>query len=147
LIIAANLLGKADSASRSFLDGTDLRPLRGCGFLHRKHSQPEHPRAAYAVAVRAFFTWLDSKQVAQLTAVRTRRVLAHVELLAPLSRGDRQSAPPRNPHAVRAVDRRSDFRWSQCGAAVRGPKPVVKKGKTPVPDGDEAKSCPIQSTF
>src|SRR5277367_4203238 len=38
-------------------------------------------RAAYAVAVRAFFAWLDSKHVAPLAAVRTHHVSAYVEVL------------------------------------------------------------------
>ena len=97
-------------------------------------------RAAYAVAVRAFFAWLDAKQVAPLAAVRTHHVSAYVEFL-----GRRYRAPTVKQHlaAIRML-----FDWLIVGqifagpnpaAAVRGPKHVVKKGKTSVLDGDEAK--------
>ena len=97
-------------------------------------------RAAYAVAVRAFFSWLDAKRVAPLAAVRTHHVSAYVEML-----GRRYRAPTVKQHlaAIRRL-----FDWLIVGqnfpgpnpaAAVRGPKHVVKKGKTSVLDGDEAK--------
>src|SRR6202789_4266101 len=38
-------------------------------------------RAAYAVAVRGFFQWLESKNVAPLAAVRRHHVSAYVEVL------------------------------------------------------------------
>jgi len=97
-------------------------------------------RAAYSVAVRAFFAWLDAKNVAPLAAVRTHHVSAYVEVL-----GRRYRAPTVKQHlaAIRML-----FDWLIVGqifagpnpaAAVRGPKHVVKKGKTLVLDGDEAK--------
>ena len=97
-------------------------------------------RAAYAVAVRAFFAWLDAKHVAPLAAVRTHHVSAYVEFL-----GRRYRAPTVKQHlaAMRML-----FDWLTVGqifagpnpaAAVRGPKHVFKKGKTSVLDGDEAK--------
>ena len=97
-------------------------------------------RAAYAVAVRAFFAWPDAKHVEALPAVRTHHVSAYVEVLARTYR-----APTVKQHlaAIRML-----FDWLIVGqifagpnpaAAVRGPKHVVKKGKTSVLDGDEAK--------
>jgi site-specific recombinase XerD len=90
--------------------------------------------------VRAFFAWLDAKHVAPLAAVRTYHVSAYVEGL-----GRRYRAPTVKQHlaAIRML-----FDWLIVGqifagpnpaAAVRGPKHVVKKGKTSVLDGDEAK--------
>ena len=108
-------------------------------FLHRQHPQPEHPRRLRR-RLRAFFAWLDAKQVAPLAAVRTHHVSAYVEVL-----GRRYRAPTVKQHlaAIRML-----FDWLIVGqifagpnpaAAVRGPKHVVKKGKTSVLDGDEAK--------
>jgi integrase len=97
-------------------------------------------RAAYAVAVRGFFAWLDAKKVAPLAAVRTNHVSAYVEFL-----GRRYRAPIVKQHLAAILVL---FDWLIVGqvfagpnpaAAVRGPKHVVKKGKTSVLDGDEAK--------
>ena len=89
--------------------------------------------------MRAFFSSLDSKHVAPLAAVRTHHVSAYVEVL-----GRRYRAPTVKQHlaAIRML-----FDWLIVGqslsgpnpAAVRGPKHVVKRDKTPVFDGDEAK--------
>src|SRR5271167_2637822 len=97
-------------------------------------------RAAYAVAVRGFFAWLEKHGVRELGAVRTHHVSAYVEVLS-----RRYKAPTVKQHlaAIRML-----FDWLIVGqifagpnpaAAVRGPKHVVKKGKTSVLDGDEAK--------
>jgi hypothetical protein len=59
----------ADAASLRFLD-----------FFTANIRNP-NTRAAYALAVRAFFAWLDAKHVAPLAAVRTHHVSAYVEVL------------------------------------------------------------------
>src|ERR1700674_5106680 len=38
-------------------------------------------RAAYAVAVRGFFAWLDQHEIRELGAIRTHHVSAYVETL------------------------------------------------------------------
>ena len=96
-------------------------------------------RAAYAVAVRSFFRWLEKRGVHELSAIRTHHVSAYVEVLTRTYK-----APTVKQHlaAIRML-----FDWLIVGqvvsqnpaAAVRGPKHVVKKGKTPVLDGDKAK--------
>jgi len=95
-------------------------------------------RAAYAVAVRAFCAWCDAKGLT-LATLRTHHVAAYIELL---SRS--YSAPSVKQHlaAIRRL-----FDWLiirqvveiNPAAAVRGPKHVVKRGKTPVLDADEAR--------
>ena len=89
--------------------------------------------------MRGFFAWLEKHGVRALGAVHTHHVSAYVELL-----GRRYKAPTVKQHlaAIRML-----FDWLIVGqvvgqnpaAAVRGPKHVVKKGKTPVLDGDEAR--------
>jgi site-specific recombinase XerC len=96
-------------------------------------------RTAYAVAVRGFFRWLEKRGVHELGTVRTHHVSAYVELLTRTYK-----APTVKQHlaAIRML-----FDWLIVGqvvgqnpaAAVRGPKHVVNKGKTPVLDGDEAR--------
>ena len=126
-LVPALIAAEGESASLRFLD-----------FFTANIRNP-NTRAAYAVAVRAFFAWLDARHVAPLAAVRTHHVSAYVEVL-----GRRYRAPTVKQHlaAIRML-----FDWLIVGqvlamnpaAAVRGPKHVVKKGKTPVLGGDEAK--------
>ena len=95
-------------------------------------------RAAYAVAVRSFCSWCDVKGLT-LKTLRTHHVAAYVELL-----GKSYSAPTVKQHlaAIRML-----FDWLVVrqvveinpAAAVRGPKHVVKKGKTPILTNDEAR--------
>src|SRR5579884_415052 len=96
-------------------------------------------RAAYAVAVRAFFAWLEQRGLIDLGTIRTHHVSAYIEMLTRTYK-----APTVKQHlaAIRML-----FACLIVGqsvehnpaAAVRGPKHVVKKGKTPVLDGDEAR--------
>jgi len=95
-------------------------------------------RAAYAVAVRAFFAWCEARNLS-LATLRTHHVAAYIELL-----GKGYSAPTTKQHlaAIRML-----FDWlvvrqvveMNPAAAVRGQKHVVKKGKTPILEADEAR--------
>jgi site-specific recombinase XerD len=96
-------------------------------------------RAAYPLAVRTFFSWCDARTLT-LKTLRTHHVAAYVELL-----GKRYSPPTTKQHlaAIRML-----FDWlvvrqvveMNPAAAVRGPKHVVKRGKTPVLEADEART-------
>jgi site-specific recombinase XerD len=98
-----------------------------------------HCRPEDAVAVRGFFRWLERHGVTELAAIRTHHVSAYVETLT------RSYKPPTVKQHLAAI--RMLFDWLIVGqvigqnpaAAVRGPKHVVKKGKTPVLAGDEAR--------
>jgi site-specific recombinase XerD len=89
--------------------------------------------------VRGFFAWLEMNGVTELGAIRTHHVSAYVELLT-----RSYSAPTVRQHlgAIRRL-----FDWLIVGqvidhnpaAPVRGPTHIVKKGKTPVLGGDEAR--------
>src|SRR5277367_1607709 len=59
-------------------DAGESAALRYLDFFTANIRNP-NTRAAYAVAERAFFAWLDTKGVAPLAAVRTHRVSAYVE--------------------------------------------------------------------
>src|SRR5271157_1671082 len=61
-------------------DAGESATLRFLDFFTANIRNP-NTRAAYAVAVRAFFEWLDAKKGAQLAAVRTHHVSAYVETL------------------------------------------------------------------
>jgi site-specific recombinase XerD len=96
-------------------------------------------RAAYAVAIRSFFTWLEKHGPADLGGIRTHHVSTYVEVLAKTYK-----APTVKQHLA-AIRMLFDYLivgqvvGQNPAAVVRGPKHVVKKGKTPVLDGDEAK--------
>jgi site-specific recombinase XerD len=96
----------------------------------------DHTRRAYARACKLFFAWCEQRGLT-LTAIRPFDVAAWVKELE-----DAHSAPSVKQQlaAVRML-----FDWLVTGqvmpmnpaAAVRGPKHVVKTGKTPVLDGVE----------
>src|SRR5215204_5626362 len=97
-----------------------------------------HTRRAYVRAVGAFCAWLEAHGVPSIAAVGSIHVAAYIEHL-----GQRQSAPTVKQHlaAIRMM-----FDWLATGGilpfnpatAVRGPKHVVKHGKTPVLAPEEA---------
>jgi site-specific recombinase XerD len=103
------------------------------------HIRNPNTRAAYHVAVREFFGWLERGGLTDVGTIRTHHVSLYVEMLTRT-----YSAPTVKQHlaAIRRL-----FDWLIVGqvigqnpaAPVRGPRHVVKKGKTPVLDGDEAR--------
>ena len=95
-------------------------------------------RAAYAVAVRTFCSWAEARELT-IETLRTHHVAAYVELL-----GKRYSPPTTKQHlaAIRMLCDWLVIRQviaMNPAAAVRGPKHVVKRGKTPVLEADEAR--------
>ncbi len=93
-------------------------------------------RRAYARACAGFLAWYDERSLT-LAGIRPFDVAAYVE-----QSGKEMSAPSVKQQlaAVRML-----FDWLVVGqvmpskppSSVRGPKHVVKTGKTPVPEGDE----------
>src|SRR5512134_467337 len=96
-------------------------------------------RAAYLRAVSDFFAWCEESGLRELAALQPVHVAAYVEQL-----GKTHSAPSVKQHlaAVRML-----FDWLVVGqvvatnpaSVVRGPKHVVKRGKTPVLSPEEAR--------
>src|ERR1700682_5123650 len=93
-------------------------------------------RRAYARACQSFFAWCDERGLTLIT-IRPHDVATYIE-----TRHQTHSAPDVKQQlaAVRIL-----FDWLITGqivpvnpaAAVRGPKHVVKTGKTPVLEGEE----------
>ena len=104
------------------------------------HIRNPNTRAAYGVAVRAFFDWLAMNGIAELREIRTHHVATHIELL---THGYSAPTVKQRLAAIRRL-----FDWLIVGqvidqnvaAPVRGPTHIVKKGKTPVLLGDEART-------
>jgi site-specific recombinase XerD len=97
-------------------------------------------RRAYVRAVGAFCAWLDGRGLPSIAAVSSIHIAAYVENLS-----RRHTAPTVKQHlaAIRML-----FDWLATGGvlpfnpatAVRGPKHVVKRGKTPVLAPEEARA-------
>jgi site-specific recombinase XerD len=98
-----------------------------------------HTRRAYARAAAEFFDWLSAKGVTQLTAIESVHVATYVEEL--------QRARSGPTAKLRLAALRHLFGWMVIGqimpinpaAAVRGPRHVVRRGKTPVLDPTEVR--------
>lgn len=99
----------------------------------------DNTRKAYLNATKRFALWCDSRCIDELAAVKPFHVAAFVKEL------QGELAPPSVKQHLAAL--RMLFDWLVTGHiievnpahAVRGPKHVVKKGKTPVLAADEAR--------
>ena len=104
----------------------------------------DHTRRAYARACSRFFAWCENRGLS-LTAIRPFDVAAWVKDL------QQTHGAPGVKQQLAAV--RMLFDWLITGqvipmnpaAAVRGPKHVVKTGKTPVLEGEEWRNCSPRS--
>jgi site-specific recombinase XerD len=100
----------------------------------------DHTRRAYLNATRRFSAWCEAHGLHELAAVQPFHVAAFVKEL------QGQFAPPTVKQHLAAL--RMLFDWLVIGHiietnpahAVRGPKYVVKKGKTPVLTAEEART-------
>src|ERR1700730_18316623 len=99
-----------------------------------------HTRRAYMNATRRFAAWCAGKSIDELAAVQPFHVAAFIKDL------QAEVSPPTVKQHLAAL--RMLFDWLVTGHiidvnpahAVRGPKYVVKQGKTPVLNADEARS-------
>src|ERR1700722_10127050 len=100
----------------------------------------DHTRKAYLNATRRFAAWCGARGIAQLADMQPVHVAAFVKKL------QGEFSPPTVKQHLAAL--RMLFDWLVTGHvldvnpahAVRGPKYVVKKGKTPVLNADEART-------
>ena len=116
-------------------DAGDRASWRYVEFFSANIRNP-NTRRAYARACASFLAWCDGRGLT-LTTIRPHDVGAYIEAL------QETAAPPSVKQQLAAV--RMLFDWLVTGqvmpanpaAAVRGPKYVVKTGKTPVLEGAE----------
>jgi len=93
---------------------------------------------AYALAVRQFFDWCEERGLA-LEAIRPTTMATYIEQI-----GVEMAKPSVKQHLA-AVRQLFDYLVtggilpSNPAGAVRGPKYVVKRGKTPVLSADQAR--------
>jgi site-specific recombinase XerD len=92
----------------------------------------DHTRKAYINATRRFAQWCEARGISELASVESAHIAAFIKPL------ERQFTPPTVKQHLAAL--RMLFDWLVIGHvievnpahAVRGPKYVMKKGKTPV---------------
>ena len=104
------------------------------------HIRNPNTRKAYAKAVADFAVWCDGVGLRELTTIQPVHVAAYIEELQ-----GRMAAPSVK---LQLAALRMLFDWlivgqvmpSNPASAVRGPKHVVKKGKTPVLAAEEARA-------
>src|SRR5271163_5030316 len=117
------------------IDAGDAAGWRYVEFFTANIRNP-HTRRAYARASSRFFAWCEDRGLV-LTTIRPFDVATYIETL------QQTHSAPGVKQQLAAV--RTLFDWLITGqvvphnpaAAVRGPKHVVKTGKTPVLDGKE----------
>jgi site-specific recombinase XerD len=96
-------------------------------------------RRAYAQAVREFLAWCEHHRVPSIAAVQPVHVAGYIEELT------RERSAPTAKQRLAAI--RHLFDWLVIGqvmpvnpaSSVRGPRHVVKRGKTPVLSPEEAR--------
>ena len=97
----------------------------------------KNTRLAYAQAIGQFFTWCEARGVKELSRIEPVVIAAYIE--------QHSASPPTVKQHLAAI--RMLFDWLVIGqlvphnpaTSVRGPKHVVKRGKTPVLTVDEAR--------
>ena len=119
-------------------DAGDKAARRFARFL-RRHIENNNTRAAYHARLPRFFAWCDIKGIADLVEIEPLHVAAYIEAI-----GKDFEKPTVKQHlaAIRML-----FDWLVVGQvvainpahSVRGPKHVIKRGKTPVLTPAEAR--------
>ena len=98
----------------------------------------KNTRAAYAQAVTQFFSWCESRSVKDLDKINPVLIAAYIE--------QHQGSPPTVKQHLAAIRMLFDYLVigqivpANPASSVRGPKHVVKRGKTPVLKADQARS-------
>src|SRR2546422_7001332 len=99
----------------------------------------KNTRAAYAQAVTQFFQWCEHRGIRELEQMRPVIISGYIEEM------QATHSPPTVKQHLAAI--RMLFDWLVVGqvveinpaSSVRGPKYVLKRGKTPVLKSDEAR--------
>jgi integrase/recombinase XerD len=125
--VPAAIAGAGDAAVRRFLE------------FFAATIRNKNTRMAYYRAVTDFFAWLDAVGIVALVDIEPLHVATYIEALQ-----DRMAKPTVKQHlaAIRML-----FDWLVTGGilasnpatSVRGPKHVIKRGKTPVLTTDQAR--------
>jgi site-specific recombinase XerD len=132
IAVPAVIVGAGDHAARRFLE------------FFAAQIRNKNTRMAYYRAACHFFAWVEQHQIGELADIEPIHVAAYIEVL------QTTAAKPTVKLHLAAI--RMLFDWLIIGQvlavnpahAVRGPKHVVKRGKTPVLTEEQARQL-IQS--
>ncbi|MGR3715275.1 MAG: tyrosine-type recombinase/integrase [Thermohalobaculum sp.] len=127
LVVPATIADAGETATRRFLE------------FFAATIRNKNTRLAYYRAVRHFFAWSEHHRIGGLDDIEPLHIAAYVEQL------QASMAKPSVKQHLAAI--RMLFDWLVTGQvlatnpahAVRGPKHVVKRGKTPVLTSDQAR--------
>ncbi len=138
LAVPEMIAGAGDHAAKRFLD------------FFAASIENDNTRLAYHRAVCSFFAWIEEHGIGELADIEPFHVAAYLKALRVSEAGDRAireraAARPTVKQHLAAI--RMLFDWLVVGQvpainpahAVRGPKHVVKRGKTPVLSEDQAR--------
>ena len=138
LAVPAAIAKAGDRAARRFLE------------FFAASIENDNTRMAYYRAVCSFFAWLDEHSIGELPDIEPFHVAAYLKALKVSEAGDRfvkerAAAKPTVKQHLAAIGMLFD--WLVVGQilasnpahAVRGPKHVVKRGKTPVLNEEQAR--------
>jgi site-specific recombinase XerD len=134
MVVPAAIAGAGDTAVRRFLE------------FFAATIRNRNTRMAYYRAVTDFFAWLDAAGIGTLVDIEPLHVATYIEALQ-----EKMAKPTVKQHlaAIRML-----FDWLVTGGilatnpanSVRGPKHVIKRGKTPVLTTDQARVLMKAST-
>jgi site-specific recombinase XerD len=127
IIVPTAIAGAGEHAARRFLE------------FFAATIRNKNTRMAYYRAACSFFAWLEQRSIAELVDIEPLHVAAYVEAL------QETAAKPTVKQHLAAI--RHLFDWLVVGQvlavnpahAVRGPKYVVRRGKTPVLSEEQAR--------
>jgi site-specific recombinase XerD len=138
LVVPAIIAEAGERAARRFLD------------FFAASIENDNTRTAYYRAACSFFVWLEEHGIGELADIEPFHVAAYLKALRVSDAGDRTvkertAARPTVKQHLAAI--RMLFDWLVVGQvlainpahAVRGPKHVVKRGKTPVLSEEQAR--------
>ncbi len=115
---------------------SDERTLRKFLEFFAAHIRNVNTRSAYATAAAKFFTWCEMHGLVELESLTRLHVAAYVEELTHL-----QTAPTvkQNLAALKMLFSYLGVPRDNPTEGVKGPKHVVRKGRTPVLAADQAR--------
>lgn len=133
------VIGRQDGVALPVLFAPDAKTAERVIEFFTAQIRNPNTRKAYATAVGRFATWCADQGIGELGQIRPVHVAAYVEGL------QQKIAAPSVKLQLAAL--RMLFNWlvvsqvipANPAHAVRGPKHVVKKGKTPVLSAEEAR--------
>jgi integrase/recombinase XerD len=129
-------LSRAEGRVPAIIAGSSPQAFKRYLLFYAASIRNVNTRQAYQIAAAKFFAWCERHDITRLEQIRTLHVAAYIELLT-----HEQAAPTvkQNLAALRMLFEALREPVENPAANVRGPKHVVRMGRTPVLSGPQAK--------